>query len=211
MAELGDVSVFHRWAPLIVNFLIFLSAFAYSIVAGCQLKAMRRQGEIMREQLKLQGEQIQVVRTLQEQSDRPWVLVSSIELGTAPKVGAPIIVAVLFTNSGRTPANNVDAQTWITVTGEKDMGKFERPESRMLQSKSVVPPGAVTGIQKVSTTGPGATEVDVEAINTGKRSIFVYGRVSYDVPGGKGETDFCYQYLPSWSTFAAYREGNYAK
>ncbi len=41
--------------------------------------------------------------------------------------------------------------------------------------------------------------------------IYVFGIVTYDIPGGEGKTEFCYIYEPSSGHFNTYSEGNYAK
>jgi len=91
---------------------------------------------------------------------------------------------------------------------KKAVKDFQRMALTDFQSSGVVGVGEKI-VQEVKAATPIEPE-HVEWIMTGKVSIYAYGVVTYEFPGGKGVTEFCYVYDPSTTNFYTYSEGNRA-
>jgi hypothetical protein len=190
-------NIMQIWVPIIINAMLLL------VVAG-QAYIYRRQWEVMQQQLKQ-------AKAIQEVSERPWVVAIGADIKNPPKAGEKIEVTLHLINSGKTPANNTIIQSWMTITNQRSVQKFERTKISTLSNGVVAPSFPIT--QKIvwdQVLLP-LTAQNIVAIETHVMSIYVYGVTTYDIPGGRGQTDFCFIYEPGNTPFSPYEEGNYAK
>jgi hypothetical protein len=132
-----------------------------------------------------------------------------IKLDRPLKAGEAISATASVQNTGHTPANGCIFTTSITITRQTKMADFERA---LIEEKAVTVIGPGLGAEEsVKTSGP-IEDGNLAEINSKGVRIFVYGSVSYEIPGGRrGETSFCSVYDPERNAFVAYTEGNYAK
>jgi hypothetical protein len=192
------------WLSIIINALLLL-------VVCVQAYIYHRQWQIMQQQLALQSKQIEQAKLLQEMSDRPWVIDTSITVkgGLVEKSAEQqTVFTVTFTNAGRIPANNTKAKVWVAFTKKTAIKDFERP-AIPFQSQGVVVPGKE--MHAPITTEKPIEEGRLNQIASGDLSVYVHGILTYDIPSGEGKTEFCHIYRPRRGSFTAYKEGNYAK
>ena len=184
-----------RIAEVVIAGLVFATGVIYAVFAGLQWKTMNRQLELQ--------------RTLQEQAERPWLVVSGVSLDRPIKDGEGVAATVILINSGRTPANGVVFGTTISVTDQKIVSDFTLPLSPDSPSVGVIAPGNAVHESGESEylLGDGGTSL----IESKKANIVIYGKVRYNLPRGQGETGFCAIYNSVTKGFYPYKEGNYAK
>jgi len=96
----------------------------------------------------------------------------------------------------------------VTITTERSFKDFPRtniPEKGVL----VLGPGVDARIDV--TTPILMNDAQIAGIRLKVARVFVYGAVTYKIPGGRGESGFCYFYDLNSEAFASYEQGNYAK
>jgi len=124
---------------------------------------------------------------------RAWIGIANpiIDRGVLLKEGEYSRFEIIVTNSGKTPAKNIES--WITDK-ELPVGKklvFKKPISIIgIQSKTVLLPNAK--IRFAINTDRRITKEDIERIKSGKSFLYVYGKITYqDVFGKEHYTTFC--------------------
>ena len=207
-----------RIAEVAIAGLVFATGLIYAWFAFGQLKVMKKQGRamheqsvVMRKQLQLQREQIAVVQRLQEQADRPWVIVTSVALKKAPAAGEPLLARVELINSGQTPANNCVLRSLIALPKAREKFDFA-PQPRSFPDESIIvmPSGGIPYWADDNNKVP-LTAEQFASIRDDQAWIYVYGIVTYDIAGGVGETRFAYRYDGDPRRLIACNQGNYAR
>jgi hypothetical protein len=143
------------------------------------------------------------------QNERPWVLANGVELKTPLEVGHVITAMAYFINTSKIPANDTRIQTWINVTNKTDVAALRRDPLTEWQSSGVASPSQPM-VQEVSTKNLLLSE-HLKWIQDKTFFIYVSGVVTYEIPGGRGKTEFCYVYEPKTTSFVNFREGNKAE
>jgi hypothetical protein len=116
---------------------------------------------------------------------------------------------VLFENTGKSPALNVEVDvTGKSIPSNAEM-TFTYPTPSGIRSNMVVQPGMREMIPSAGGTIP--TGEQIEAIKTGQAILYLYGKVSYnDVFNIPHHTTFCVIIQPDLSTGIDCEEYNYA-
>jgi hypothetical protein len=154
-------------------------------------------------------QQLSQAKAIQEVSDRPWIVVKTITAKNALKKGERFEATIQYVNTGRTPANNTTALVWVNIMNATSAKDLKRSDISGMTSAGVVAPGALIA-EDINV--PLETVEEYEQVITDKTfSLYIFGTVTYDIPNGRGQTDFCYLNDPGTINFLAYKEGNYAK
>jgi hypothetical protein len=137
------------------------------------------------------------LKRLTEQNDaalRPYVGVSYLK--ATIEVGKPVSVRMQFTNSGKTPAEEVEILGRLERFPPRTPinRKYDGPE---FQGHSVGPVNAGNTVENQIVGGEMTLPILMELTTTGESVLFVHGIIRYHskyIPGGKDETPFCYEF-----------------
>lgn len=138
-------------------------------------------------------------------NQRAWVAVDSI--GGPVELNKPLVIDVVFRNSGRTPARNVilrTAEGWVEK-GEK----FTFPLKDSGQpSIGFISPNTTFHREVIATKGQ-VNQADIDAIKSGEYVIYTSGYITYeDIFSKSHKTTFCMFLLPDLKSYEACGEHN---
>jgi hypothetical protein len=116
--------------------------------------------------------------------ERAWVGVKSISLKTPLQVGNNVVVEVVFTNSGKTLANEVRGYATLAVSKSRTLLEFPEPPRELVESVSLDWPNLeykifVSGSAKTPLHQFAFTQSEFEYILTQRAFFFVYGTYTY--------------------------------
>ena len=143
---------------------------------------------------------------------RAWVGVKDVIAPKPLTSSEKFRYEVYYTNTGNTPAVDVNAVYGIAVGEDVDIGsritETENEFANISGSQFVIPPqadflAAGSGKRKL-------TDSEIEGIRGGEAVIWIYGRFHYrDIFGDSHQTGYCFTYDPNTNGFNAYSEHNY--
>ena len=143
------------------------------------------------------GWQLYTTVQLAHEDRRAWVGV--IEPTAAPEKGSPIKSIISITNTGRTPALQVETKVKYLL---KEGGMQPLTEEELTidepyyTSRSAILPGE--NHRYVVEGNKLLTEDDMARINSGKMTIYLFGEINYtDSTGGEYKTTFAFFSVPS--------------
>lgn len=172
--------------------LLFLSSVAYSIVATLQWRGVR--------------EQLALMRTDQ----RAWMGIPTLEVVGKVETGTPLVIRLVFHNSGKTPAAYVTA---VTIADPKP---FNAPpdialrEGEVMRKIGFASPNSGFDSLVSPTQGKPLTETAFNEIASGRCRIYVHGRIEYsDIFRKEHWMTFCYYLAPDGGTFLVCNEPRY--
>jgi len=145
---------------------------------------------------------IQLAQQAMHLEQRAWLFVTETRASEL-QVGQPLSITVVFKNTGRTPAKNVQISTHLEPLPK---GQAPEPKLEKMQNRGAIPPNG-TAFVTISTGrkhAEGVTEQGLKAITSGELVIWVYGTITYeDIFETRQATMFCYMLHPDGRTFAA--------
>jgi uncharacterized repeat protein (TIGR01451 family) len=145
---------------------------------------------------------IQLAQQAMHMEQRAWVFVTETRASEL-QLGQPLSITVVFKNTGRTPAKNVQISTHLEPLPK---GQAPEPKLEKMQNRGVIPPNGTVFVT-ISTGrkhAEGVTEQGLKAITSGELVIWVYGTITYDdIFETRQATMFCYMLHPDGRTFAA--------
>jgi hypothetical protein len=111
------------------------------------------------------------------------------------KVGEPITFAVIFENSGKSPALHERNEVMVRSFSRGFNGEFtysDAPAALGVKSSTIIQPG-MTVKNASPAEGLRPTSEQVDALKSGEGVLYIYGRIFYDdVFSIQHQTTFCY-------------------
>jgi len=157
-------------------------------------------------QLRVLSDQLALMRTDQ----RAWMGIPTLEVVGKVEAGTPLVIRLVFHNSGKTPAAHVAA---VAIGDPKP---FNAPpdiayrEGEVMRGIGFASPNSGFDSFVSPTQGKALTEAAFNGIASGKYRIYVHGRVDYeDIFRRKHWMTFCYYLAPDGSTFYICTERKY--
>jgi hypothetical protein len=181
-----------RWKILLQLLVPSIFSIAILLVVVWQAIIYKRQWEVMQKQLAQ-------AKAIQESSDRAWIVVKGAALKKPIKVGERAAAKVLFTNTGKTPAQETVTLTWIVISKPTPKEKLERTDISERSSGTHAP-----GVEYEADieTQDALTREEVDALISDSYRLYVYGTISYDdVFGHHWTDDFCLFNRPAETTY----------
>jgi hypothetical protein len=180
-------------------------AFAAFVAAGAQAWIGMGALEQARDANRIAVAAQQQTRHFIVEAERPWLGVTRIP---TVELKRRIDIEVVFGNSGKTPAIDVEAIGKVGLLKEEvdSAPQFPGPIPRPV-GPSVVFPGGVFNLKFRTSLSP----KEFQAVRSGALLLVVGGRVAYkDGVGREHYSDFCGIYQPVYKTFTWCRGGNVA-
>lgn len=198
-----------RWFRVAFRITPAVTGVATLAVIIAQSVIYKGQWQVMQAQLELQGQALAQAKTIQQTSDRAWIVVKGIVLTNPIKAGEHAETYIIFTNAGKTPANNVHYSMWngIDATGTP-FNKLTRPAIEGTGSRAVLAPSA--DMPQHTKTMRQVSEDAAIGVMNGLYRLYVYGVIEYDDLAGHHSTDFCFSGR-SVNEFYACADGNEAR
>jgi hypothetical protein len=142
-------------------------------------------------------------------SSDPSIFVFANEIeGFGP--ASPVRVSIGLRNSGQVAA--VDVKSTVTIMSGDSSRTAPLPEPPPFSQIGTVGPSTNFYLNSEMTTP--IPQDQFNEILTGKRMIYVYGKVTYSVSGKQHQTSFCFYYGDAFSReenqLEIYKEGNAA-
>jgi hypothetical protein len=154
---------------------------------------------------------IKATQEQMRQDQRAWI--GMMQVTGIPEVGKPFHAAVLFQNTGKTPAMDFVSQERMgpLASGQKFAANWVVTNALGIQSHALLFPNQSYGaVVKISDQDLAIDQPALDSINTGKVTIYTFGRGCYkDVFKKKHWIRFCEIYDPTgknWISCAEYNE-----
>ncbi|MCA1566117.1 MAG: hypothetical protein LC803_10865 [Acidobacteria bacterium] len=183
------------WLPITLSGLLLVVVTIHGFLFQKQWAAMDRQAELIAKQLEIMN-----------MSELPYIRVSGIG-AINTETGKKPTVEVKFENAGRTPAVHAIFETKISVRDTPLPENPDFPTDTSGASQDFLPAGAPTS--QLLTKKQELTVEQVEGINNGRLTFYVYGRVRYeDMLGRPRWLKFCSYYVPGLPTLTTCSQHN---
>jgi hypothetical protein len=210
-----DISVL---LPLLFSGMLVISAFlTLGVICiqvwiyNCQLKEMQKSTKAATKAAKAADDSVILARENSHLDQRAWVFIQPIT-SDKPEEGKKFRFHVTVKNSGKTFAKNVNVSAMsdlVEKSSEPLVTYMTTAIERHIPENLLLSPNGEGSSWFESPNVQPFTQEQVAQIESGDKTLFIVGKISYlDIFNCQHWTTFCQYYVPGNAAFAVYKKYN---
>ncbi|HEV2399280.1 MAG TPA: hypothetical protein VGS27_20200 [Candidatus Sulfotelmatobacter sp.] len=191
-----DKYIFTQIAGLLVTLIIAAATFLSAMAAKDAASASNEQAKAAWKNIELTSKNIDLTVETFRKDQRAWIGPAQHgPINISP--GSPLTIEIIVQNYGKTPALKFESHSWLLDHATGSPPNFAVAPRSRVSSSDVLYPGMQISLIP-STQGQKITAEQVAAFQSGKRTLYVFGDLSYnDVFGSAHRSTFCLYLEPT--------------
>jgi len=179
------LTLFFSLCLVVAAFLTFLAICVQAFIYNAQLREMKKSTDAATKAAKSAEDSVAQARETTRLDQRAWVVTAGIN--GFPEAGHPFRVKVIISNTGKTPAKNLDP---ICASDPVERGNLPNFQARLKEvsekhrneegSKGFLPPNGRTETTLEPKTEQIFSDENITALKNGNPRYFLYGEITYE-------------------------------